>query len=111
MFDEREPAARPHYGHEESRPEVRQRCVVLCCVLDEAWQIMKSMPQGSDGPFPYNAKSVSASFTRACNFLEIDDLHFQDMSHDGVSQLLGIGWDIPKAASVSGHRDWNSTRR
>lgn len=72
---------------------------------------MKSMPQGSDGPFPYNAKSVSASFTRACNFLEIDDLHFQDMSHDGVSQLLGIGWDIPKAASVSGHRDWNSTRR
>ncbi|MCO8167889.1 site-specific integrase [Pseudomonas sp. 21LCFQ02] len=84
---------------------------VWCHVPDEAWQIMKSMPRGSDGPFPYNAKSVSASFTRACNFLEIDDLHFHDLRHDGVSRLFEIGWDIPKAASVSGHRDWNSMRR
>ncbi|MEE4709132.1 tyrosine-type recombinase/integrase [Pseudomonas alliivorans] len=84
---------------------------VWCHVPDEAWRIMNSMPQGSDGPFPYNAKSVSASFTRACNFLEIDDLHFHDLRHDGVSRLFEIGWDIPKAASVSGHRDWNSMRR
>lgn len=84
---------------------------VWCHVPDEAWRIMNSMPLGSEGPFPYNAKSVSASFTRACNFLEIDDLHFHDLRHDGVSRLFEIGWDIPKAASVSGHRDWNSMRR
>ncbi|WP_024694380.1 tyrosine-type recombinase/integrase [Pseudomonas syringae] len=84
---------------------------VWCHVPDEAWRIMNSMPQGPEGPFPYNAKSVSASFTRACNFLEIDDLHFHDLRHDGVSRLFEIGWNIPKAAFVSGHRDWNSMRR
>lgn len=84
---------------------------VWCHVPDEAWQIMQSMPKGSTRPFPYNAKSVSAAFTRACNFLEIQDLHFHDLRHDGVSRLFEMGWDIPKVASVSGHRDWNSMRR
>jgi integrase len=84
---------------------------VWCYVPDEAWRILQSMPRVADEVFPYNAKSVSASFTRACNFLEIDDLHFHDLRHDGVSRLFEMGWDIPKAASVSGHRDWNSMRR
>lgn len=84
---------------------------VWCHVPDEAWRILKSMPRISEFVFPYNARSVSASFTRACRFLEIEDLHFHDLRHDGVSRLFELGWDIPKAASVSGHRDWNSMRR
>jgi len=84
---------------------------VWCHLPDEAWSILKSMPEGADQPFPYNARSISASFTRACRFLEIDDLHFHDLRHDGVSRLFEMGWDIPKVASVSGHRDWNSMRR
>jgi integrase len=84
---------------------------VWCYVPDEAWQILKSMPKVADEVFPYNSRSISASFTRACLFLEIDDLHFHDLRHDGVSRLFEMGWDIPKVASVSGHRDWNSMRR
>ncbi|SFQ22623.1 site-specific integrase [Pseudomonas borbori] len=84
---------------------------VWCLVPDEAWRVLQSMPRVAGEVFPYNAKSVSASFTRACKFLEIDDLHFHDLRHDGVSRLFEMGWDIPKAASVSGHRDWNSMRR
>ena len=84
---------------------------VWCHVPDEAWRILQSMPKVANEVFPYNARSVSASFTRACNFLEIDDLHFHDLRHDGVSRLFEMGWDIPKVASVSGHRDWNSMRR
>lgn len=84
---------------------------VWCHVPDEAWRILQSMPKIEDEVFPYNSRSVSASFTRACNFLEIDDLHFHDLRHDGVSRLFEMGWDIPKVASVSGHRDWNSMRR
>lgn len=84
---------------------------VWCHVPDEAWRILKSMPRVADEVFPYNSKSISASFTRACNFLEMDDLHFHDLRHDGVSRLFEMGWDIPKVASVSGHRDWNSMRR
>lgn len=84
---------------------------VWCHMPDEAWAILQSMPKVAPEPFPYNAKSVSASFTRACHFLEIDDLHFHDLRHDGVSRLFEMGWDIPRVASVSGHRDWNSMRR
>ena len=84
---------------------------VWCHVPDEAWRIMMSMPKVAEDVFPYNSRSISASFTRACHFLEIDDLHFHDLRHDGVSRLFEMGWDIPKVASVSGHRDWNSMRR
>ncbi|WP_426247326.1 site-specific integrase [Pseudomonas sp. TWR3-1-1] len=84
---------------------------VWCHVPDEAWRIMQSMPKVAEDVFPYNSRSISASFTRACHFLEIDDLHFHDLRHDGVSRLFEMGWDIPKVASVSGHRDWNSMRR
>lgn len=84
---------------------------VWCHVPDEAWRILQSMPKTEDEVFPYNSRSISAAFTRACRFLEIEDLHFHDLRHDGVSRLFEMGWDIPKVASVSGHRDWNSMRR
>jgi integrase len=61
--------------------------------------------------FPYNAGSVSAAFTRACKFLEIDDLHFHDLRHEGISRLFEMGWSIPQVAKVSGHRSWQSLQR
>lgn len=84
---------------------------IWCYVPDEAWAIIQSIPRSKEGPFPYNSKSISASFTRACKFLQIDNLHFHDLRHEGVTRLFEMSWDIPKVASVSGHRDWNSMRR
>lgn len=84
---------------------------VWCHLPDEAWAIVQSMPRLADEIFPYNSSSISASFTRACKFLEIEDLRFHDLRHDGVSRLFEMDWDIPRVASVSGHRDWNSLRR
>ncbi|CRM31251.1 site-specific integrase [Pseudomonas sp. 58 R 3] len=84
---------------------------VWCHLPDEAWAILHSMPKTDREIFPYNAKSVSASFTRACPLLEIEDLHFHDLRHEGVSRLFEMDWDIPRVSSVSGHRDWNSLRR
>lgn len=84
---------------------------VWCHLPDEAWAILHTMPKVAREIFPYNGKSVSASFTRACHFLEIEDLHFHDLRHDGVSRLFEMDWDIPRVSSVSGHRDWNSLRR
>ncbi|MBS7440647.1 site-specific integrase [Pseudomonas syringae] len=84
---------------------------VWCHLPDEAWAIIQSMPKGRAEIFPYNSDSISASFTRACKFLELKDLHFHDMRHDGISRLFEMDWDIPRVASVSGHRDWNSLRR
>lgn len=84
---------------------------VWCHLPDEAWNILQSMPKSCREIFPYCSDSISASFTRTCKFLEIKDLHFHDLRHDGVSRLFEMDWDIPRVASVSGHRDWNSMRR
>lgn len=61
--------------------------------------------------FECNAESVSSSFTRACQILGIEDLHFHDLRHEGISHLFELGWNIPKVAMVSGHRTWTSLKR
>ena len=61
--------------------------------------------------FPHNPESVSSSFTKACQILGIEDLHFHDLRHDGISRLFELGWTIPRVANVSGHRTWSSLKR
>ena len=53
----------------------------------------------------------SAAFTRACKALEIEDLHFHDMRHEGASRLFEMGLTIPQAMCVTGHRTWASLQR
>jgi integrase len=61
--------------------------------------------------FPHAAQSVSRAFQRATDELEIADLHFHDLRHDGASRLFEAGWPIERVALVTGHRDWNMLRR
>jgi integrase len=84
---------------------------VWCYIPDEAWKILQTMPRAGEDIFPYSPESISTSWAKACKFLEIQDLHFHDLRHEGVSRLFEMDWDIPRVASVSGHRDWNSLRR
>ncbi|MBY3038962.1 site-specific integrase [Rhizobium laguerreae] len=84
---------------------------VWCDLPQPAVDIIKAMPRVKEEIFPYNAGSLSASFTRACEFLAIEDLKFHDLRHDGVSRLFELGAGIPQAAAVSGHRSWSSLKR
>lgn len=77
----------------------------------EALAIIKSMPKIKPEIFPYSTDAIGMAFTRACDFLEIDDLRFHDLRHEGVSRLFEMGRTIPLAASVSGHRSWQSLQR
>lgn len=77
----------------------------------EALRVVQTMPRDRAQIFPFDSKSISAAFTRACSFLGIMDLHFHDLRHDGVSRLFEMGRTIPLAASVSGHRSWSSLQR
>lgn len=72
-------------------------------------QRQKTKRQGTI--FPFNSDSISASFTRACQFLGIQDLHFHDLRHEGISRLFELGANIPQVAIVSGHRTWTSLKR
>jgi integrase len=65
----------------------------------------------SDRIFPYVHKSAGTSFTRACRDLEIADLHFHDLRHEGTSRLFEAGYRIEQVALVTGHKDWKMLRR
>jgi integrase len=84
---------------------------VWCDLPPEAFAIADSMPRRAERIFPYSTDAVSAAFTRACKLLGIEDLHFHDLRHEGVSRLFEMGMTIPQAASVSGHRSWQSLKR
>lgn len=84
---------------------------VTTLLTPEALQLIQQRKVTKGRIWPYNAESVSASFTRACVLLGIDDLHFHDLRHEGISRLFEMGWNIPRVACVSGHRSWKSLQR
>ena len=77
----------------------------------EAMAIIKLQPRKGKYIFPYQSKTISSYFTRACKVLGITDLRFHDLRHDGISRLFELGKTIPQTACVSGHRSWVSLRR
>ena len=76
----------------------------------EAAAVLERQPAGNLF-FPYNSRSISASFTRACKMLGIEDLHFHDLRHEATSRLFELGWTIPQVAAVTGHRSWQNLQR
>jgi len=82
-----------------------------CDLVPEAEQIVDAMPRTGPTIFPASPDAISAAFTRACKVLGIDDLHFHDLRHEGISRLFEMGWNIPHVAGVSGHRSWQSLKR
>jgi integrase len=84
---------------------------VWCDLPDPAVDIIKAMPRVRDEIFPYNSESISASFTRVCAVLDIEGIDFHRLRHEGISRLFEMGFGIPQAAAVSGHRSWSSLKR
>ena len=71
----------------------------------------RSETNGADCIFPYNGKSVGAAFRRACRALDIMDLHFNDLRHEGTSRLFEAGLTIEQVALVTGNRDRKMLQR
>jgi integrase len=92
---------------------------VWCDLTPEALAIIRVQPRTDERIFPYSTGSICAAFTRACYLVGINikempaklRLHFHDLRHDGISRLFEMGWNIPHAAGVSGHRSWQSLKR
>lgn len=84
---------------------------IWCELPVEAEAIIGRQPRKADCIFPYGIDGISAAFTRACKLLDIDDLRFHDLRHEGISRLFELGWNIPHVALVSGHRSWASLQR
>jgi integrase len=84
---------------------------ISCELVPEAAAIIEEMPRRDERIFPYTTHAISSAFTRTSRLLGIDDLHFHDLRHEGISRLFEMGRTIPQVASVSGHRSWQSLQR
>ena len=62
----------------------------------EALQLIDTQLAATGRIWPFNAESVSTSFTRGCALLDIKDQHFHDLRHEGISRLFELRWTIPR---------------
>lgn len=78
----------------------------------EAVRIARAAPRTHDELiFPCSVAAISGEFEEACEKLEIDDLRFHDLRHEGVSRLFELGMSIPAVAMMSGHKTWVHLKR
>jgi integrase len=97
-------------GNDQEVPLLRGHVTIGGEAIDPMAIILRQ-PRGDGAIFGHKPESVSTRFTRATAALKIDDLHFHDMRHDGVSRMFAAGYTIEQVALVSGHKDWNMLRR
>jgi len=76
-----------------------------------AYKIILRQPKQSKYIFPYNAKSISTTFTRACHILGIDGLHFHDLRHEATSRLFEKGLSIQQVQQITLHSTWATLQR
>jgi integrase len=77
----------------------------------EGWEIVQRQPKTDDRIFPYNAKTLSTFFARACSILEIKDLRWHDLRHEATSRLFEAGYAIVEVQQFTLHEDWNTLKR
>ncbi len=84
-------------------------------LLPKAMEIILQQKRGNgdDRIFPYNARSFSSIFPRACQSMKppILDLRFHDLRHEGTSRLFESGYQIHEVAVFTGHKSWDQLKR
>ena len=101
-------------GFDQTIPLLTGHAVVLGQVVDPMAIILRqqSSYRKTGRIFPHSTNSISLPFTEACKKLGIEDLHFHDLRHDGISRMfVPGGYSIPEVAAVSGHRSWKHLQR
>jgi len=79
-----------------------------CAIIEE----QRSCADNQAGRiFPYNGRSIGTAFRRQCRKLNIEDLHFHHLGHEGASRLFESGYSIEQISLVTGHKDWKMLRR
>lgn len=82
-----------------------------CKLPQSAYKVILKQPKTQARIFPMNSKTVGKYFTDACKLLDIHDLHFHDLRHEGVSRLFERGLSIVEVQHVSLHSSWETLKR
>lgn len=83
-------------------------------LLDDAMKIVKEQigDRKYGRIFPYNSRSVCASYTRARPPAGVKRrTRFHDLRHKAVTDLFAQGLSVPQVALMSGHKDWKTLKR
>ncbi len=85
----------------------------LSKLTPEALAIIQRQPrtEGELLIFPYNEKSISSNFARACGLVGIEDLTFHDLRHEATSRLFERGYQIHEVAQFTLHESWQELKR
>ncbi|MDA8542740.1 site-specific integrase [Rhodobacteraceae bacterium] len=67
-------------------------------------QILKKLPQHGERVFPITDNAVRQAWDRLRRRAGINDLHFHDLRHEGISRLFESGLSIPRVMRISGHK-------
>lgn len=107
-----DPAYKTGIVRDAKHPRTKEGNHLTFIYGEEAWEIMQRQHTDSPYIFPYNPRTISAIFTRTCKVLGIEDLHFQDLRHWGVSEKFIVkGLHIHEVAEYSLHESWETLKR
>lgn len=100
-------------NHKHGRISEEARAIINELITPAIRNNMKSPNKNWDESLllPLSIKNISASWTRACKMLEIRDLRFHDLRHEGSTRLAERGMTIPQIQEYSGHESWSSLQR
>ena len=70
-------------------------------------KLLSELPKNDEFVFPPKKGSIGTEFRMVTADLQIEDLHFHDTRHEGVSRLAKK-FDVLQLAKIIGHRDINS---
>jgi len=81
-------------------------------LTQKATALLLALPRSIDGRvFATTAEAVKLAFQRAVVRAGIEDFHFHDLRHEGVSRLFEKGLNVMEVASISGHKTLQMLKR
>ncbi len=83
-------------------PRIRDRNVRVR-LTPQAWKIIRRQPRVDECVFPFVSNSISGQFRKMCARLDIEDLRFHDLRHEGISRLFEMGLSAAEVRQYSGH--------
>jgi integrase len=109
QVDDVDRGARTAVIRDRKDPRVKEGNDETVPLLPAAWAMVEPRLDGRAGErvFPYRTASVSTAFTRACQDLGIEDLHFHDLRHAAIASFFRMGLGIPQVSVMSGHKTWS----
>lgn len=97
-------------GNDDDVPLLKGPVTIAGQVIDPI-EIINKQQRASERIFPFLENKVSFCFTSAVTVCGINDLHFHDLRHDGISRLFEASYQIQEVSMVSGHSSWEHLKR